>query len=367
LSAAVISDKKQHLVKLGASRDAIRSAGDALVEALRPPGDEARAREHLDELREALLTPLKPALGDATQLYLCLDGSMNRVPATLWPNSTFLTSPQALLRVAPPTRPLADSATWLLVHTGRQRITFPPDQDFPYSISNAFKDHALPVLPGAEKEIKDLFEAQPDRWAILRSESESADVLGEPSESVFVQAVADPPAVIHIAGHATLRDPGIESASATSTWWQGVEQPRVLWCSCLFFPDPEPAETIEDLGTDNLLFAAEVAGLDLSGTKLVTLSACETGTGLGPMSEGQYSLARAFHSAGARDVLSCTEPLPDASVAALMTPFYQRIAKGDDAAKAFWEEQQRAVGDDVTKLRQYGFFRLTRAWVKARE
>ena len=85
------------------------------------------------------------------------------------------------------------------------------------------------------------------------------------------------------------------------------------------------------------------------------------------MSEGQYSLARAFHTAGARDVLSCTEPLPDASVAALMTPFYQRVAKGDDAAKAFWEEQQRAIGDDVAKLRQYGFFRLTRAWVKTRD
>jgi CHAT domain-containing protein len=121
------------------------------------------------------------------------------------------------------------------------------------------------------------------------------------------------------------------------------------------------------LSNDNLLFAAEIAGLDLNGTKLVTLSACETGTGPGPMSEGHYSLARAFHSAGVRDVLSCTEPLPDASVAALMTPFYQRVAKGDDSARAFREEQQRAIGDDVTGLRQYGFFRLTRAWVKAKE
>jgi CHAT domain-containing protein len=336
------------------------------VEAICPPEDKARANECLNDLREALLTPLKPALGSATQLYLCLDGSMNRVPATLWPNATFLTSPQAMLREPPPTRPLASSATWLLVHTGHQRITFPANQAFPYSIANAFKDHALPALPGTEKEIKALFEAQPDRWAVLRSQDEATEGLGEPTESVFVQSLADPPAVIHIAGHAALRDPGIESTSAVSPWWQGVEQPRALWSSCLFFPDPQPADIPEDLSNDNFLFAAEIAGFDLNGTKLVTLSACETGTGLSPMSEGHYSLARAFHSAGVRDVLSCTEPLPDASVAALMTPFYQRVAGGEDPAKAFWQEQQRAIGDDISKLRQYGFFRLTRAWVKAR-
>ena len=261
LAAAVITDKGQYLVKLGATRDGVRSVGDSLGEAIRPPGDKTRANEQLHDLREALLTPLKPALGDAKQLYLCLDGSMNRVPATLWPNAIFLTSPQALLRPAPPPRPLADSATWLLVHTGHERIPFPANQTFPYSISNAFKDHALPALPGTEKEIKALFEAQPERWAILRSQSETTSDLGEPSESVFVQALADPPAVIHIAGHAALRDPGIESASAVSSWWQGVERPRVLWCSCLFFPDPQPTDTIEDWSSDNLLFAAEVAGL----------------------------------------------------------------------------------------------------------
>lgn len=364
LAAAVITNEGQHLIKLSATRDAIRSAGDALFQAMRPPIERAAAEQHLKDLREALLTPLQSALGSASKLLLCLDGSMNRVPATLWPNATFLTSPQAVLRKAPPVRPLARSATWMLVNTGRKRIVFPETRTFPYSIANAFQDRALPALPGAEKEIKALFQAQPERWAILQSQGESADDLEEPTESVFTEALADPPAVIHIAGHAALSDPGIESARTVSSWWQGVEQPLILWGSCLFFPDPQPAEMIEDLGNDNLLYAAEVAGFDLNGTKLVTLSACQTGTGLSPMSEGHYSLARAFHTAGVRDVISCTEPLPDASVAALMTPFYQRLARGDDAAQAFVEEQQRAVSDDVAKLRQYGFFRLTRAWIR---
>jgi CHAT domain-containing protein len=289
---------------------------------------------------------------------------MNRVPATLWPNATFLTSPQALLRKAPPPRPLAGSGIWLLVHTGHERITFAADQPFPYSIANAIKDHMLPALPGTEKEVAALCEAAPQRWDLLRSQSDAGGGLGEPTESAFVQSLADPPSVIHIAGHASVSDSGIESTRSVSPWWQGVEQPRVLWSSCLFFPDPQPADATEDLSNDNFLFAAEIAGLDLIGTKLVTLSACETGTGVSPMSEGHYSLARAFHCAGVRDVLSCTEPLPDASVATLMEPMYERIARGDDAAKAFREVQQRVIGGDVAKLRQYGFFRLTRAWVK---
>ncbi len=363
LAAAVITRTGQHLIKLSASRDAVRSAGDALAAAMRSPDEKASAQQQLDDLREALVTPLKPALGDASELYLCLDGSMNSIPATIWPNATFLTSPQALLRAPPPARPLASSAIWLLVNTGNQKMTFPPDQPFPYSIANEFKNHTLPPLPGTEREIKDLSESRTEPWNVLQSQTAS----GEPSENVFVQQIADPPAVIHIAGHAALRDADTESATSASQWWQGVEQPRVMWSSCLFFPDPQPADNVDDLSSDNFLFPAEIAGLDLNGTKLVTLSACETGAGMSPMSEGNYSLARAFHTAGVRDVLSCTEPLPDASVSTLMTPFYDRIAKGDDAAKAFREEQLRLIGDDVSKLRQYGFFRLTRAWVKEKK
>ena len=359
----MITDKDQQLVKLSATRDAVRGAGDELVDAMQPGKDKDAALQQMNDLREALLAPLKQALGNASELYLCLDGSMNRVPATLWSNATFLTSPQALLRVPPPARPLASSAIWLLVNTGNQKMSFPPDQPFPYSIANEFKNHALPPLPGTEREIRDLSESRAEPWNVLQSQTDS----GEPSENVFVQQIADPPAVIHIAGHAALRDSNLESATSASQWWQGVEQPRVLWSSCLFFPDPQPADNVDDLSSDNFLFPAEIAGLDLNGTKLVTLSACETGAGMSPMSEGNYSLARAFHTAGVRDVLSCTEPLPDASVSTLMTPFYDRIAKGDDAAKAFREEQLRLIGDDVSKLRQYGFFRLTRAWVKEKK
>lgn len=360
LAVAVLTRDAQALILLPATCDAVRGVGDALIESLRPPAKAEQAQQHLRELRDALITPLKPALGSTAQLYLCLDGCMNRVPAILWKDFrvTFLTSPRALLRKAP-VAPVTSTA-WMIANTGHEALRFPVDQAFPYSIANGFKDHTLRALPGTDAEVRTLVEAHPDRWLVLRSQLDD-QTTADPNESALVQSLADPPAILHIAGHAAHRDLEVSAAQA-SPWWQGLEQPNALWTSCLFFPHPEPAISPDDVSNDNYLFAAEIAGLDLTGMQLVTLSACETGSGLSPLSEGSYSLARAFHTAGVCDVLSCTEPLPDAAVADLMKPFYDRIAKGEDAAQAFWEEQQRAISDDLKKLRAFGFFRLTRAW-----
>lgn len=353
LAAAIVTAQATRIVRLSASCDALRSLGDALSEALRKR-DEDKALSLIADLRTALWEPLQ--LADTKHLYLCLDASMQRVPVTIWDREvTFLTSPRALVRKAPPARALP--AAWLLIDAGQQRLEFPSKLNFPYTITAGFNDHALPALPGAGVEVRALFDAHPQRWLVLSSD------IGQPQESAFVAQLADPPAVIHFAGHATSLDPGIASSNASSKWWQGIEQPDALWASALFFPLPQPAESIDDLNTDNLLFAAEITGLDLTGTQLVTLSACESGAGISPVSEGSYSLARAFHTAGVRDVLTCTEQVPDASVIDLMQPFYERVIAGEDAARALWQEQRKLLQtNDLKALRAFGYFRLTRAW-----
>ncbi len=95
---------------------------------------------------------------------------------------------------------------------------------------------------------------------------------------------------------------------------------------------------------DGILTAQEAAGLDLQDTRLVTLSACETG--LGRISresgEGIFGLARGFEEAGAHAVLVSMWPVPDRWTRDLMLAFYRNwLLRHDSLSEALRRAQLR--------------------------
>lgn len=73
---------------------------------------------------------------------------------------------------------------------------------------------------------------------------------------------------------------------------------------------------------DGIVFGYEIEQLDLRGTELVVLSACETGIGLVNSFEGIIAVEQAFRRAGAKAVLATLHPISDAYTAMFMQDFY---------------------------------------------
>ena len=91
---------------------------------------------------------------------------------------------------------------------------------------------------------------------------------------------------------------------------------------------------------DGILTANEVAQIDLSGTQLVTLSACETALGNYNF-EGVFGLPRGFKQAGVKSLLVSLWSVNDKSTAMLMTAFYRYWTQGATKHEAF----RKAVAD----------------------
>lgn len=102
-----------------------------------------------------------------------------------------------------------------------------------------------------------------------------------------------------------------------------------------------PAEARDD----GWVTAEEIGMLNLHGTELVVLSACETGLGDLRSGEGVAGLRRAFSYAGAGTLVTSLYKVPDSDTQKLMVDFYRGLADGKSKSAALRNAELKAIDE----------------------
>jgi CHAT domain-containing protein/Flp pilus assembly protein TadD len=123
-------------------------------------------------------------------------------------------------------------------------------------------------------------------------------------------ALADSYRILHLATHTIINDTVPERSLIA------------------FYP------TLNGGSNEGNLYVQEVYNMKLDATRLIILSACETGTGKLARGEGLMSLSRAFTYAGCPNIIASLWKADDQSTAWIIKRFYQHLSGGEDAAFA---------------------------------
>ena len=106
---------------------------------------------------------------------------------------------------------------------------------------------------------------------------------------------------------------------------------------------------VED-NNSGYISAKEIQYMDLKGTELVVLSACNTGLGENISGEGIYGIRRAFELAGCQTLLLTVEEIDDYNSAIFMKSFYERYNQTNNIYQSFKDTKEY--------LKKYGLVEL---------
>ncbi|MEQ8471427.1 MAG: CHAT domain-containing tetratricopeptide repeat protein [Marinoscillum sp.] len=110
-------------------------------------------------------------------------------------------------------------------------------------------------------------------------------------------------------------------------------------------------------GDDGLLTSYEIQGMNLTGTDLVVLSACETGLGNAVTGEGVFGLQRAFRIAGAETLIMSLWKVDDRATQLLMSQFYKNQQLTSNLNEAFRQAQNQLM-EEYPNPKYWGAFLL---------
>lgn len=197
----------------------------------------------------------------------------------------------------------------------------------------------FPYLQGTINEIKSIEKIlSPERWDIHEYDGRKAT----DTEFLNLSRRAMSSAVLHVATHGfyNMYDPHSKSDALQWKGRSGHENPLLRFGLAFTGADNTWNSQSPMRTDDGILTAFEIASMNLSGTELVVLSGCNTGSGEFRFGEGVFGLQRAFRQAGVKSQILCVNKAPDKDTAELMVAFYQYWQAGVSKHQAFRQAQQ---------------------------
>src|SRR6266498_2315988 len=318
----------------------------ALRQALGSP-NRADVRQLARALDEKVMRPVRKLVGDKRTLLLSPDGALNLIPFGALVDEqkryliesysfTYLTSGRDLLRLHAHTpsqqgpvvvaNPLFDLGNSAIANSQMA------DQRTESRRSIDFNRQSFDPLPGTAAEAKALGVILPEAKILTGAQA---------TEAAIKQLRG--PLILHVATHGFfLADRksatpdrsglGLEEGAAGLKLTQDAFTENPLLRAGLILAGINQSQS--GPGEDGVLTALELAELNLWETKLVTLSACDTGLGEVKNGDGVYGLRRALALAGSESQVMSLWQVADKATRELMVGYYTGLQRGEGRSEA---------------------------------
>ena len=326
----------------------VKSAIDDLRKSLSAKGDVLPNAKRVHEL---VVAPLQKHLKSSDKrLVVSPDEDLNLVPFAALVDDrgrflvqdfeiTYVTSGRDLLRIAASGAQRSSNSKPVVVGNpafdGEGSGTGPSTKGTRGALDNA----RFPPLPGTAVETKAIGEILAAS-SFTQNEATKAQLAGVSS-----------PVVLHVATHgfflAKEKDPAggntrsLEYDPGDSAPPPRTENPLVRSGLAL-------AGANRKGSADGLLTALEASSMALDGTRLVVLSACETGVGQTEVGDGVYGLRRALVVAGSETQVMSLWKVDDDATRDLMIAFYKELKAGTGRAAALRKVQNAMLASKQT-------------------